>query len=424
MNLRDHQASVPRGNGKGAVLLGLGLALLLAVPLAWPAPAVVFRILDQPSRQVRELAVHQEPGADCLELGELARALGGSLAWERPGERLTWTLDGRTLAFEDRMAFITAGEQSWQLVAPCRLEGGRFLVPLQLAVECLPRLWPERFSFSKTEDRLVDRGGQPEAAAQARKPAAPTAPPAAVPVRGDGGSYRITTVVIDPGHGGRDPGALGRHFRLREKDLVLEIALEVARRVREAGQLKVLLTRDGDRLIPLKERGQLANERGAGLFVSIHCNAHRQTGVRGASTYFLDAAKTDEERATAMLENSSLEFEGQEGTQAPRGDAVALILQDMAQNEYLRESKDLCAFIQQELVGLGRLPDKGIRQANFAVLRGAYMPAALIETAYMSNAEDEKMLRDQGFRGRLAGAIAGGILKYIETYHRKLATGS
>ena len=92
-------------------------------------------------------------------------------------------------------------------------------------------------------------------------------------------------MVIDPGHGGRDPGALGRHFRLREKDLVLEIALEVARRVREASELKVLLTRDGDRLIPLKERGQLANERGAGLFVSIHCNAHRSD--RGAGRQHL-----------------------------------------------------------------------------------------------------------------------------------------
>jgi N-acetylmuramoyl-L-alanine amidase len=184
----------------------------------------------------------------------------------------------------------------------------------------------------------------------------------------------------------------------------------------------VILTRESDVFVPLQKRGELANRNSAKLFVSIHCNAMAKRNVRGTSTYFLDAAKTDEERATAMLENEALKHE-EENPGSKNPDEVNLILQDMAQNEFLRESKDLSAFIHGQLKQLD-LPDRGIKQAGFAVLKGAFMPAALVETAYISNSQDEGLLRGRDFRDRVAEAIAGGILKYIEQYHRKLASGN
>jgi N-acetylmuramoyl-L-alanine amidase len=236
-------------------------------------------------------------------------------------------------------------------------------------------------------------------------------------------SYRIHTVVIDPGHGGRDPGTLRRRHKLNEKGIVLDISKKVVRKLKQKSRLKVILTRDKDSFVLLAKRGQIANENGAGLFVSIHVNSAERSSFNGSSTYFLDAAKTDEERATAMLENAALQYEI-EGTDKKRLDEVNLILQDMAQNEYLRESKDLSTFIQLELATIKGLKGRGLRQANFAVLRGTYMPAALIETAYISNASDEKQLNSARFRTRLAEAITAGILKYIDHYHRKLASGS
>lgn len=383
--------------------------LLLARPSGAPAAAGSFRIVRGSPPQATAIGVTSLEAGGFLDLGELASSLGGNLAWSVPGEKITWRLGGVELEFEDMIAFFTAGGVRYQLVAEPRLAGGKFLVPLQLATEFLPRLLPDSYAFNTEGDLAVLSGSTP-AVQQAQ------------PTR-DGKSYRIHTVVIDPGHGGKDPGTLGRRYRLSEKQIVLDICRRVARKIEERSDLKVVLTRGTDEFIPLAGRGQLANKSGAGLFVSVHVNASRNRGLDGSSTYFLSAAKTDEERATAMLENGALKFEvGEQDSRS--SDEINLILQDMAQNEYLRESKDLSEIIQRELARTSGLNDRGLRQANFAVLRGAYMPAALIETAYISNPGDEKKLNSPAFRDKLAEAITAGIIKYVQQYHRKLASGS
>jgi N-acetylmuramoyl-L-alanine amidase len=383
-----------------------------------------FSILDRPGKRVKELSLVPGERSSYLDLRELAAELGDSVYWETTGERLIWIVSGRSFVFEDRLSIFSLDGELYQFVAPSLLAGSRFLVPAQLAVEYLPQFFPERFVYNKLDGLLVDRTGVP---VSRKKAVSETVEIRSVDTsraaKSDGKNYRISTVVIDPGHGGRDPGALGRRHKLTEKHLVLEISQLVVAKLKGSGELKVILTRDRDVLVPLAERGSLANKNGAGLFVSIHCNASRGSDLRGASVYFLDAAKTDEERATAMLENASLQYDAEQ-IGPERQNEINLILQDMAQNEYLRESKDLCSFIQSEMGRLDELPEKGIRQANFAVLRGAFMPAALIETAYISNPNDESLLRNRKFRERLAEAIAGGILQYINQYHKKLDSGA
>jgi N-acetylmuramoyl-L-alanine amidase len=402
--------------------------ILLATVLCLAMPALLdasgFSILDRPTKKIRELSLYTGEKSNYLDLKQLADLLGGRLEWESPGERLVWLLEGRPFVFEDLIAFFTVQGSPYQLVAPCLLDGGRFLVPAQFAVEYLPGLLPERFVYNKLDARLVDRTGitqpEPSAVGEQKEAAPPTVPRS---TSKDGMSYRIHTVVIDPGHGGKDPGTLHRRYKLNEKDIVLDISQKVATKLKQKSQLKVILTRHQDTFIPLAERGRIANENAAGLFVSIHVNSAKSSGLNGSSTYFLDAAKTDEERATAMLENAALQYEI-EGTDQEKRDEVNLILQDMAQNEFLRESKDLSTFIQLELAKIRSLKGRGLRQANFAVLRGTYMPAALVETAYISNSPDEKQLNSSSFRTRLAEAITEGILKYIDHYHKKLVSGS
>ena len=398
------------------------LALCLVIPALLDASG--FIILDRPAKEIKELSLYPGEKSNYLDLKEIADLLGGRLEWESPGERLAWRLEGRSFVFEDLIAFFTADGRAYQLVAPCLLDGPRFLIPAQFAVEYLPGLLPRRFVYNKLDNHLVDRTGitQSEPSARGEQREAPLRPVPSSTSK-DGMSYRIHTVVIDPGHGGRDPGTLHRRHKLNEKGIVLDISKKVVRKLKQKSRLKVILTRDKDSFVLLAKRGQIANENGAGLFVSIHVNSAKRSSLNGSSTYFLDAAKTDEERATAMLENAALQYEI-EGTDKKRLDEVNLILQDMAQNEYLRESKDLSTFIQLELATIKGLKDRGLRQANFAVLRGTYMPAALVETAYISNASDEKQLNSARFRTRLAEAITAGILKYIDHYHRKLASGS
>lgn len=399
-------------------------ALTLCLVISDLLGAGGFSILDRPRKEIKELSLHAGEKSNYLDLKEIADLLGGRLEWESPGERLAWRMEGRSFVFEDLIAFFTVDGKPYQLVAPCILDGPRFLIPAQFAVEYLPALLPKRFVYNKLDDRLVDRTGitqsEPSARREQKGVQTRTVPSS---TSKDGMSYRINTIVIDPGHGGRDPGTLHRRYKLNEKDIVLDISKKIARKLKQESKLKVILTRSKDNFVPLAKRGQIANENGAGLFVSIHVNSAKSSTLNGSSTYFLDAAKTDEERATAMLENAALQYEIKE-TDKEKLDEVNLILQDMAQNEYLRESKDLSGFIQLELARIKGLKGRGLRQANFAVLRGTYMPAALIETAYISNTSDEKQLNSARFRTRLAEAIANGILKYIDHYHKKLASGA
>ncbi|MEA2063448.1 MAG: N-acetylmuramoyl-L-alanine amidase [Gemmatimonadota bacterium] len=406
----------------------VALSLLwLLMPCALDAGE--FNIQLAGSGKSKPLEIHSTVEANYLDLKELASCLpGGSLAWEVPTERITWVLDGVSLTFEDRLAFFTANGSSCQLVACCMVSGGGFLVPVQLAVEYLPRFFPERFSYNKLENRLKDGGSievasrkLPQGKGQVAAPVKRGKPGGVVSHLGD---YRIRTVVIDPGHGGRDPGALSRRYKKHEKDLVLDISKRVVARLKRKSKLKVVLTRSSDKYIPLGRRGRIANENKAGLFVSIHVNAGKSSRTRGTSTFFLDAAKTNEDRATAMLENASQKYEIEQ-VDTERLDEVNLILQDLAQNEFLRESYELSTYIHRELMKRCKLPawGRGVRQANFAVLRGAFMPAALVETAFISNPTDEKSLNTKKFREKAAEAISTGILAYIDHYHKKLVSG-
>lgn len=227
---------------------------------------------------------------------------------------------------------------------------------------------------------------------------------------------RVSRILLDPGHGGHDPGAVGR-MGTQEKVIALDIAKRVKRRL-EAQGLQLSLTRESDTFVSLAERVRRANRTGFDLLVSIHTNAAPNRKACGLETYFLSEAKTDWERAVAARENAAFEREVAECIYT--GDQLGLILADLAQNEFLFESSEMAAQIHEAILRVARMNDRGVRQAGFYVLRGSFMPAVLVECGFVSNRSEEKLLRRPEFREKLAKGIAEGCMAFVRDYERRL----
>jgi N-acetylmuramoyl-L-alanine amidase len=222
--------------------------------------------------------------------------------------------------------------------------------------------------------------------------------------------FLIDRVCIDAGHGGRDYGKESANGIL-EKDVTLAIARAVRDRIQEELGLETVMTRDDDRLVDLVERTEIANTSGCDLFVSIHCNAWFHDQTSGFESYFLSPARSESERALQRFENEA----GDGAAQAPRGD-VEFILWDLVQNAYIDESSTFAEYIQREMTTRLGIKSRGVKQANFVVLQGAKMPAVLIETAFLSNAEEERLLVDPDFQRQVAEGVVASIRKMQDRY--------
>ncbi len=221
------------------------------------------------------------------------------------------------------------------------------------------------------------------------------------------GAEHVRRVVLDPGHGGSEDGAIGAGG-LKEKDLVLDVARMVAARLRAEG-FEVTLTRDGDEDLSLDDRAAVANRLRADLFVSIHANASRFSHARGAETYFLAREATDDKaRTTAALENNAAGAAPESGA----GRNLSLILWDLAQVEYLEDSALLAETIQAEFNRVLSIPDRGVRQAPFRVLVGATCASVLVELGFLTNREEARLLESSAYRQKLATALSDAIRRF------------
>lgn len=249
--------------------------------------------------------------------------------------------------------------------------------------------------------------------------AAAVSAPAALAGQGNGRA-ELPLVVIDAGHGGVDPGARGAGGT-REKDVTLRVARALAEELELAGGFDVRMTRTADTLIALRDRTRFANHwRGDGghadrpaVFISIHANAHRDRGTRGFETYFLSDAKTADAERVAAMENAAQEFE--EPSARPRDD-LSFILTDLRQNRYVHESSSWAEMIQRRLDATHPGPDRGVKQAGFVVLDGAFMPAVLVELGFISNSREEKMLADRSVQREFAIRLAAAVQDYFDRH--------
>ncbi|MDK9699131.1 MAG: N-acetylmuramoyl-L-alanine amidase [bacterium] len=223
--------------------------------------------------------------------------------------------------------------------------------------------------------------------------------------------WAIDCVVIDAGHGGKDPGARGRG--LQEKDLTLDIALRLASELRKVPGLKVVLTRDKDVFVTLQDRGKIANKAGGKLFVSIHINAARSSKAYGIETYFLSPARTERAVKVSEFENSVVQLEDDNESYKQLTDEKHILV-SMAQSQFLLESQVLAEAVHKEAIKRTGLNDRGVDQAGFYVLIGASMPAILFECAFLTNSSDARKLRSSEGRQKFADALYAGIMKFRE----------
>lgn len=235
-----------------------------------------------------------------------------------------------------------------------------------------------------------------------------------------GASAKQFTVVIDAGHGGKDPGALGK--RGREKDINLRVAKEFGRLVREnMNDVKVVFTRDDDVFVPLQDRSAIANRANGDLFVSIHVNASKTTAACGAETYTIGLAKSDANFEVAKRENSVILLEDgyKERYQGfdPRS-PESYIMFEFMQSKFSDQSIEMAAYIQDEFIELKRY-NRGVRQENFWVLHQTKMPSVLIELGFISNPDEEKYLLSDNGNRELANAIYKAFARYKHEFDRK-----
>lgn len=225
-------------------------------------------------------------------------------------------------------------------------------------------------------------------------------------------------IVIDPGHGGHDPGAVGPN-NLYEKDVVLDIALKLRDILSANSSYEIFLTRDRDVFIPLEQRTAIANSKNADLFVSIHANASLRREAKGIETYMLNWTNDEEAMKVAARENA-ISLKKMRQMNKKEMDILDIIKGDLSRDNKRDESIRLAHYIQKNLVSnLNRdydhIVDLGVKQALFYVLFGAKMPSVLVEVAFISNHLEEKHLAREDYRGDLARSLSAGITKYMMT---------
>jgi N-acetylmuramoyl-L-alanine amidase len=319
-----------------------------------------------------------------------------------------------------------------QFAFPPFTAGGTLRIPVQLFGDFLPQHFPERYSFDGPTLTLragpppggAETTSEPPVAAAAVSPAEgsgaepqpPVEVPAQVSVEAPAPEDPVRVVIIDAGHGGVDPGAVGPSG-VREKTVALGIALALARRLQEEPTLEVHLLRDDDSFIELWDRGQLATEirgdRPAAL-VSIHANSFpSRRSAWGFETYFLSEARTEHERRVAAMENAPVSTTGDASVPASELD---FIFRELRNHDHQHWAEVLASNIQEELERIHPGPNRGVKQAPLAVLTNSLMPSVLVEVGYLSNPEEERLLSRESFQRDAADALGQAIVRFFEHY--------
>ena len=324
---------------------------------------------------------------------------------------------------------VTLGKRFWTLQASKR-ESPDHAVVLDLLRSRIPTRPAGAGATGQVETipedlRSMEKRGEGESTEAEAAPEAPTEPmevaeivlspdstgPSAAEdiLSRNSGPTRLRIVALDPGHGGAEVGAEGRNG-LVEKELVLSIARRLREILQERLGLRVILTRDGDGDLALDERTALANNNKADLFISIHADASPSRDATGSSVYFLSYSSSDSEGAVTSARGRESAVSGDSG--------LDFILWDMAQASHLSQSSRLAEIFQEELLTTTgtEKANRGIKQNTFRVLKGATMPAVLVEVGFISNPQEEELLKTREHQESLAEALYRGVLRFKDVY--------
>ena len=324
-----------------------------------------------------------------INIQELNKTLNAYISVNIIDRRIYLDLYEERLIFMLDSSFLLHQADLYNYVYNILCYQGKYYVPAVLVENVLPLVFPAKLQYDRITNILyaespVDR------------------------------SFRM--IVIDPGHGGRDPGATNKSETVLEKDIVLAVSRQLKKLIEDNLDVEVYLTRDDDRFVALRDRTRFANSKNANLFISIHCNAAKNVSANGIEVFFLSAATTEDALAVELLENRVVElYEGGEEA-VRRYSTVDYILEDMAKAEQMKESSYLAFRLQGNLIKSTGARDRGVKQAGFYVLKGAFMPAVLVELGFISNPQEEKKLTDPAYQRKLAEAMLDGVRSYIYNY--------
>jgi N-acetylmuramoyl-L-alanine amidase len=305
-----------------------------------------------------------------------------------------------------------------QLAHAPYLLGEDLFLPLQVLVELFPRFLPNAYAFDSGRNLLTVFSVGGVAADRVDSTSPNPVPAARVSEIGGSPARPPRILIIDAGHGGSDPGAIGPGGT-READLALSLALALAREFEGDPELEVRLTRARDVDVPLWSRGEMATEwKGdrPGVFLSIHMNAlGDRPGIRGFETYFLSPARDEHERRVAALENASLP-----PTETPAANGTDLVLtallRDLQAFDHQHWSADLAEVVQRELRSFHPGADRGVKQGPFAVITNSLMPSVLLEVGFITSPEEERLLRRTDFQRDAAQALARAVRSFFLRY--------
>jgi N-acetylmuramoyl-L-alanine amidase len=392
--------------------------------------------LDTAIGTAKIIRISRFSGKPFVSIPTVCEAVGFVWKWDPVSQKLTCTKKNKRLIFVQGMPFFSANDSLIQLIdAPIRLGGSLYLAP-GLCSMAFHAVGIDSMPFQNADD-VLSASNQVQPAQPVPQPVQVV--PLVVPKVHDSTAIKIAlkpshldtvkrskvtqelvkTIVIDPGHGGMDPGAIGPGG-LEEKKVVLDIGCALRDLFKSKTKFTVYMTRDKDVFIPLQDRTKFANEKKADIFVSIHANsiegnAKKRDNTRGYKVYFLSQAKNEDDKLVAMRENAVIKLEDK----ASRYDNLQNILIEMVGNEYLRESQDFSIMLTESFhSSCNAIPrlHLGIGQANFWVLNGAYMPSVLIEVGFISNKKEEESLGDAFVRKNIAVSIFEAIMNFKKKY--------
>ncbi|MGI4842432.1 MAG: N-acetylmuramoyl-L-alanine amidase [Janthinobacterium lividum] len=276
--------------------------------------------------------------------------------------------------------------------------------PLPAAPPAQSGAAPEAIAKLESEMSALDGTPPPHPVQPTPSKAGAKAPPPKV--------VRMVTIALDPGHGGEDPGAIGANGS-REKDIVLSVAKRLKAKLEQLPNTRVMLTRDGDYFVPLGQRVQKARKVQADLFVSIHADAWISPTARGSSVFVLSEKGASSSAARWLADGQNRADLVGGANFAVQDKQIASVLFDLSTTAQINDSLKLGKAVLREIGGINRLHKASVEQAGFAVLKAPDIPSILVETAFISNPQEEAKLRDEGYQNQLADAITNGIKRYF-----------
>ena len=338
---------------------------------------------------------------ELISLNSLSSVLGFKNFVNEKTEKIVVNIDGKKIKATNGITFVLLDDKTYQLSKKVIIQNDNYFISTTSLFDLINSINPEsQFDLKGSEiiiskKTLIQKAEKVDLANEKRK-------------------WKFSTIIIDPGHGGKDPGAVGYRGTL-EKDVALDVAKRLEKKISRNMSVKTVLTRDEDIFLKLDERKQIANDNNGSLFISIHANAAQDRRASGFETFLIGPNKNEAAVRVATRENAVLELEGFSGKKLTNED---LIQATIAQSAFASKSEQFAALVQEEIGKRVTSRNRGVKQAGFYVLWGASMPNVLVELGFISNLSEEKKLRSSQYRETLATAIFRAVEKYEKTLNQ------